>query len=220
MFNKYLNRAIMITSLGTLGFATISLAENKIANKEPDTLKDIHLHRLEHRLAVNLKNLETVDLPKSRQPKPVSIHAIKIIKEFEGFESQAYIDTDGRPVIGYGLANINNKPVKIGDRITLNQAEAELNKQLQKIQQELDQTVKVKLSDRQKSALASLAFNVGVKFIQDSTLVSKLNAGDYHGAANEFLRWDKANIQGSYLQLPGLTRRRQAERQLFLEQNG
>ncbi|BAZ43379.1 putative lysozyme [Chondrocystis sp. NIES-4102] len=219
MLNKYLNRAIIITSLGTLGFATISLAENKIANKEPDTLKDIHIHRLEHRLAVNLKNLETVPL-KSAQPKPVSIHAINIIKEFEGFESQAYIDTDGRPVIGYGLANINNKPVEIGDRITLDQAEAELNRQLLKIQQELDQTVKVKLSDRQKSALASLAFNVGVKFIQDSTLVSKLNAGDYHGAANEFLRWDKANIRGSYLQLPGLTRRRQAERQLFLEQNG
>jgi GH24 family phage-related lysozyme (muramidase) len=75
----------------------------------------------------------------------------------------------------------------------------------------------VELSDRQLSALVSLAFNVGVDFVKNSTLIEKLNAGDYNGAANEFLRWDKANIEGSYVQLPGLTRRRQAERQLFLE---
>ena len=91
--------------------------------------------------------------------------------------------------------------------------------QLQEIYQELDKIVQVNLSDRQLSALASISFNVGINSIKDSTLVKKINVEDYAGAANEFLRWDKANLQGSLVQMPGLTRRRQAERQLFLKFN-
>ncbi len=84
-------------------------------------------------------------------------------------------------------------------------------------QQELDKAITVDLSDRQLGAIASLSFNVGVSHIGNSTLVRKVNAGDYTGAANEFLRWDKADVRGRLVQLPGLTRRRYAERQLFLQ---
>jgi len=69
------------------------------------------------------------------------------------------------------------------------------------------------------SALASISFNVGINSIKTSTLIRKVNAKDYAGAANEFLRWDKANLRGRLVQMPGLARRRQAERQLFLEQS-
>ena len=226
--NKYFDSAIVITSICSLGLATLLTTQDTIAYPESDTVKDIQLERLDHSLAVNLKDLETVTpptnaditkTPQEPQPKPISATTINLIKEFEGFESQAYIDTDGTPVIGYGLSKIAGEAVQLGDRISPKQADTALNTQLQKIQQKLDRVVKVKLSDRQLGALASLSFNVGVNSVENSTLVKKLNTGDYAGAANEFLRWDKANIRGRLVQMPGLTRRRQAERQLFLHQN-
>ena len=72
------------------------------------------------------------------------------------------------------------------------------------------------MNESQLSALASISFNVGVGAIKKSTLLRKINAEDYTGAANEFLRWDKANMRGRLVQLPGLSRRRAAERDLFL----
>jgi len=204
-------------------------AEDAIPYEQPKMVKDLQLQRLDNSLATNLKNLETANpivLPQPKpQPKqkpaalPVSPHAIDLIKEFEGFESQAYIDTDGTPVIGYGLSKINGKPVQMGDLISAKKADLVLNNQLQVIQTALDKAISVDLSDRQLSAIASLSFNVGVDFIGESTLVRKLNAGDYDGAANEFLRWDKADVRGQLVQMPGLTRRRQAERELFLERD-
>lgn len=150
-------------------------------------------------------------------PLPISAKVVDLIKEFEGFETQAYVDTDGTPVIGYGLSKIAGKSVQIGDRISPLEADKALNAQLQEIQRQLNSSVKVKLTEAQLGALTSLSFNVGVDSVKQSTLVKKLNVGDYTGAANEFLRWDKANVEGSLVQLPGLTRRRQAERQLFLQ---
>lgn len=202
-----------MTSICSIGLATMSIAEDIVSYEPSDTVRDIQLQRLEHHLTTHLDNSETSQL------RPVAAEAINLIKEFEGFENQAYIDTDGTPVIGYGLSKIADKPVQIGDCISVKQADAALKQQLKIIQQELDQVIKVKLSDRQSSALTSLAFNVGVDFVQNSTLIEKLNTGDYKGSANEFLRWDKANIGGELVQIPGLIRRRQAERQLFLGQN-
>ncbi len=60
-----------------------------------------------------------------------------------------------------------------GDRISAQQPDVTLNIQLQAIQQELDRVIKVELSDRQLSPLASLAFNVGVDFLKNSTLINK-----------------------------------------------
>lgn len=157
--------------------------------------------------------------PSHAQPQPIPKKAIELIKEFEGFAEFAYIDTDGTPVIGYGLSRIKGKSVKMGDRISATQADVALKEELRKIQQQLKSKVTVELNDSQLSALASLSFNTGVNSIAESTLLRKLNAGDYNGAANEFLRWDKANVRGKLVRLPGLTRRRQAERQLFLDKS-
>jgi GH24 family phage-related lysozyme (muramidase) len=153
---------------------------------------------------------------KAPSPKAIPTQALQLIREFEGFKELAYIDTDGTPVIGYGLSKINGKQVQIGDRISTVKAEASLKAQLHAIRQTIESEVKVKLNDNQLSALTSLAFNVGVDALENSTLIRKLNAKDYAGAANEFLRWDKANVGGRLLSLTGLARRRQAERQLFL----
>jgi lysozyme len=214
----------MLTSVCSLGLTTISMAESKIYEPKMahKVVKDLQLERLNHSLNVDLKKAESsyiAPTPIKPQTKPVSKIAINIIKEFEGFKDYAYIDTDGTPVIGYGLSRIGGIPVQIGDRISSTQADAALKAHIREIHRELDGAVKVDLSDRQLSALTSLAFNVGVDSVKSSTLVEKINVKDYVGAADEFLRWDKANLQGALVQMAGLTRRRTAERQLFLGQS-
>jgi lysozyme len=72
--------------------------------------------------------------------------------------------------------------------------------------------VRAPLTQGQFDALCSFVFNVGLGHFGSSTLLKKLNAGDYAGAASEFLRWDKASGKS----LPGLRERRSAERQRFL----
>ena len=219
--NKYIDGAIVLTSVCSLGLTTISIAESKIYEPSNKIVKDMQLQRLDNSLAINLRNAETYSTPTpvKPQPKPVSDIAVNLIKEFEGFKDYAYIDTDGTPVIGYGLSRIDDQPVKIGDRISPKEAEIALNNHLQEIHRELDQLLKVNLNEQQLSALASISFNVGIGSIKESTLIKKINQEDYAGAANEFLRWDKANQGGRLVQMPGLTRRRSAERQLFLEQS-
>lgn len=217
--NKYFDSAIALTSICSVGLATLSFAEDTITYRQPETVKNIQLQRLDNSLADNLKTLEPVKPTKSKKlvSQPVSSTAVNLIKEFEGFEERAYIDTDGTPVIGYGLSRVQGKPVQLGDRISHQEANLALNSQLQTIKLELDRAINVDLSDRQLGAVASLSFNVGVDSIKNSTLVKKINRRDYAGAANEFLRWDKANVRGRLVQLPGLARRRAAEKQLFLQ---
>ncbi|EDH9820259.1 TPA_asm: lysozyme, partial [Salmonella enterica subsp. enterica serovar Typhimurium] len=77
---------------------------------------------------------------------------------------------------------------------------------------DVSRLVKVKLTQGQFDALVSFAYNLGARTLSSSTLLRKLNSGDYAGAADEFLRWNKAG--GKVLN--GLTRRREAERALFL----
>ncbi|MEM8676196.1 MAG: lysozyme [Cyanobacteria bacterium P01_G01_bin.67] len=219
--NKYIDGTIVLISVCSLGLTTISIAESKISEPSNDIVKDLQLQRLDDSLAINLRNAETIIPPEEIEPQqqPVSEIAVNLIKEFEGFKDYAYIDTDGTPVIGYGLSRIAGKPVSIGDRIDQTQAHAALMEHLEEIHRELDPVLKVNLNEQQLSALASISFNVGVNSIKNSTLLRKINAEDYAGAANEFLRWDKANLRGRLVQMPGLARRRQAERKLFLEQS-
>ena len=216
--NKYLDSAIILTSICSLSLTPLSVAETKYQTSS-SIVQDLQLQRLNDSIAIDL-NIETATNSISPpEPPPVSDIAINLIKEFEGFESQAYIDTDGTPVIGYGLSKIAGKPVRLGDRISPERADAALKSHLLEINQELAKIVKVKLDEHQKSALASIAFNVGINGIKNSTLIKKINNHDFAGAANEFLRWDKANMRGRLVQLPGLTRRRSAERQLFLDRS-
>ena len=143
--------------------------------------------------------------------------ALAIIRKFEGFREQAYVDTDGTPVIGYGLSKVDGRKVQLGDTISVAKADAVLSKQLLELEEQIKSMVTVELNSKQLSALSSFAFNVGIYGLESSTLLKKLNVGDYAGAANEFTRWDKATIRGRKVTLAGLTRRREAEKQLFLK---
>ena len=72
------------------------------------------------------------------------------------------------------------------------------------------------LTEPQLGALVSFTFNIGAARLQTSLLLRRLNQGDRAGAADQFLAWDKAHVNGVSVVLPGLAARRAAERALFL----
>lgn len=143
----------------------------------------------------------------------ISNKGINLIKEFEGCELGAYQDSVGIWTIGYGWTQpVDGKPIRRGmtiDRVT---AERLLKTGVVQYEQAVNQLVKVAINQNQFDALVAFAYNVGVRSLSTSTLLRKLNAGDTAGAADEFLKWNRAGNQV----LPGLTRRREAERALFL----
>jgi len=100
--------------------------------------------------------------------------------------------------------------------ITTPQAEKLLRNDLAWVREVLAKDVKVPLSQPQYDALASFVFNLGGANFRSSTLLKKLNAKDYVGAADELLKWDKQRQNGKMVKLRGLTKRRKEERELFL----
>lgn len=139
----------------------------------------------------------------------ISQKGLNLIKEFEGLELKAYKDSVGVVTIGYGSTGPH---VSMGMTITEAQAEALLKSDVARFEQGVHDLIKVPLTQSQFDALVSFSFNLGLGNLKSSTLLRKLNSLDYSGAANEFTRWNKAG--GAVLK--GLTRRREAEKALFL----
>ncbi|HHY6391017.1 TPA: lysozyme [Salmonella enterica] len=138
---------------------------------------------------------------------------IALIKEFEGCKLTAYQDSVGVWTIGYGWTQpVDGKPIRAEMTIKQETAERLLKIGLVSYESDVSRLVKVGLTQGQFDALVSFTYNLGAQSLSTSTLLRKLNAGDYAGAADEFLRWNKAG--GKVLN--GLTRRREAERALFL----
>ena len=138
---------------------------------------------------------------------------IALIKQFEGCKLTAYQDSVGVWTIGYGWTQpVDGKPIRAGMTIKQETAERLLKTGLVIYESDVSRLVKVGLTQGQFDALVSFTYNLGARSLSTSTLLRKLNAGDYAGAADEFLRWNKAG--GKVLN--GLTRRREAERALFL----
>ena len=138
---------------------------------------------------------------------------IALIKEFEGCKLTAYQDSVGVWTIGYGWTQpVDGKPIRAGMTINQETAERLLKTGLVSYESDVSHLVKVGLTQGQFDALVSFTYNLGARSLSTSTLLRKLNAGDCAGAADEFLRWNKAG--GKVLN--GLTRRREAERALFL----
>lgn len=139
-----------------------------------------------------------------------------LIKEFEGFEDKAYPDPKkgGAPyTIGWGTTRYpSGMPVKPGDTATKEKAEQYLANDLVKFEAAVTSAVKVPLTQNQFDALVSFTYNLGAGNLNSSTLLKMLNAGDYKGAADQFMRWVSP---GSAVEA-GLRRRRTAERALFL----
>lgn len=143
----------------------------------------------------------------------ISDKGIDLIKQSEGCRLISYKDSRDVWTIGYGWTNpVDGKSFGADMTITEEKADSLLRSGLSQYEKGVESLVKVTINQSQFDALVDFAYNLGVAALADSTLLKKLNAGDYAGAADEFLKWNKAG--GQVLQ--GLTRRREAERSLFL----
>ena len=139
----------------------------------------------------------------------ISDKGIKLLKSFEGCRYTAYRDVGGVLTIGYGHTG---KDVFEGQRIGSDQAENLLRADLARFEDGVNRSVVVDLNQAQFDALVSFTYNVGLGAFTLSTMLQMLNKGDYKGAADQFLRWNK--VKGKVWS--GLTQRRQSERSLFL----
>ena len=144
----------------------------------------------------------------------ISPRGLELIKDFEGFSSTAYLCPAKIPTIGWGNTFYEDgRKVKLGEQISKTDAlkllEVVANRDFA---DKIFPAIKVKVSQSQFDAMVSLAYNIGTGAFLKSTLLKKVNAGDFAGAGEEFLRWNKAGGK----EVLGLTRRREREKQLFL----
>lgn len=140
--------------------------------------------------------------------------SLPIIKSFEGFRAKPYLDMVGVPTIGYGSTYYNDgKKVTLGD-VSISEEEA-TNLLVSRIEKDFLPAVKNNCPGlqtlQQVAALISFTYNLGPAALAGSTLRRKIAAGDFVGAAEEFLKWDMA---GGH-EVEGLKRRRIAEKALF-----
>lgn len=140
----------------------------------------------------------------------INAAGLELIKSFESLRLDAYKDLVGVVTIGFGATGPD---IVEGLKWTPEQANERLQKDLERFEEGVSDALEVDVTDNQFSALVCFAFNVGIGALRGSHLLSKVNSGDMTGAAEEFLRWDRAGGQV----IPGLLRRREAERDLFLQ---
>ena len=141
---------------------------------------------------------------------------LDLVKSFEGCKLTAYRDPIGIWTIGYGTTARAGLGIIPTGGMTITQAEADqlLADGLNKFADQIRPMITADLNDNQFGACVSLAYNVGVYGFGRSTVLEKINDGDYSKAADAILLWNKAG--GKVLK--GLVRRREAERKLFLTQ--
>lgn len=137
---------------------------------------------------------------------------------FESFNPSPYLCPARYWTIGYGSRWLANGRPVTAQTVPIDEPTAAslLLKTVTALDGTLSRLVKVPLSDVQRAALLSWQYNVGTGAVESSTLLRKLNAGYYVGAADELLRWDKATVQGHLVELDGLKSRRGLERAIFL----
>lgn len=133
----------------------------------------------------------------------VSAAALVGIAVHEGWSDRPYLDSVGIQTIGFG----RTAGVRPGEKTTVERELIALLRDAEGRKAAIAECVSVPLHQHELDAYMSLAYNIGTGAFCGSTLVRKLNAGDYAGACREILRWNKAGGRV----LPGLEKRRQAE---------
>tara|TARA_R100000995_G_C3476780_1_gene121411 strand:+ start:90 stop:533 length:444 start_codon:yes stop_codon:yes gene_type:complete len=136
-----------------------------------------------------------------------SAEGIALIKKFEGLELDSYQCSANVWTLGYG----HTQGVAEGDSCSEEEAEIILVNDLKEFETYVNALVDVELDQNQFDALVAWTFNLGPTNLRTSTLLKKLNAGDYNDVPSEIKRWNRAGGQV----LDGLIRRREAEALLF-----
>lgn len=137
----------------------------------------------------------------------IGAEGLALIKQWEGLRLDAYKCVAGVWTIGYG----HTATAKEGMKISQVEAERLLYQDLTDFEAAVSRAVDVKLSDQQFAALVSWTYNVGIRAMQTSSLIRKLNEGDYASVPGELARWNKVNGKPS----KGLSNRRAAEAGLW-----
>ena len=137
----------------------------------------------------------------------ISEYGLDLIKHFEGLELEAYQCAAGVWTIGYG----HTKDVQPGDQWSESHADHMLEVEMEEYENYVNTAVTVPLSQNQFDALVSWVYNLGNGNLTSSTMLKVLNSSDYAGVPAQIKRWNKAG--GKVLE--GLTRRRQAEADMF-----
>ncbi len=149
----------------------------------------------------------------------------ELLARFEGFSSTAYQDQAGLWTIGFGHLIVpgdgfwhpTNNPSGVRE-ISVEDARDLKERDAETAINAVDSCVRVPVSDNQRNALISLAYNIGAGAFCGSSLVRSLNAGDYQAAADWFRVWNKVRdpATGDMIVSAGLVKRREQERELFL----
>lgn len=144
--------------------------------------------------------------------------AVDLIKQFEGFRPNAYLCPANVPTIGYGSTSWGNgQKVKMGEVVSMTTAEKLLLVDLEKRSKFLQG---LKVNQNQFDALISFVYNLGVGAFKGSTLFRKVQENpDDNTIRQEFMKWNKARVAGKLIELKGLTRRRDAEANLYYAEN-
>ncbi len=142
-----------------------------------------------------------------------SMTCINMIKQFEGYSATPYLCPAGVATVGFGSTRYENGMyVRLTDKpITEDRAIAIMKETLKSYEAAVTRYVTVKLNQNQFDALVDFAYNLGNKALLNSTLLKRINEGNFLAANNEFRKWVYANG----IKLQGLVRRREAERILF-----
>lgn len=158
--------------------------------------------------------------------KMAAAAAEKLIRKFEADDNvkrylTAYQDSAGVWTIGWGSIwhyDLKRR-IQPGDRITEEKATEWMKKEISSLQNKIKPFIKVPVNSNEEAALISLSYNIGPGAFRDSTLLRLLNTGAPRTqVADQFLRWDKITdpVTKQKKSLPGLKRRREAEKALFL----
>lgn len=148
--------------------------------------------------------------------RKLNANGIQLIKTFEGFRSKPYLDSVSIPTIGYGATHYAD-----GTKVTMNDHEI-TEVQASQLMEDLlnkefcprvEKLITATISDNQFAACVSLAYNIGTGNFEQSTVLRCTNFKNWNDAAQSFLLWNKAGGKV----LDGLTRRRQAEKDLYLK---
>jgi len=127
---------------------------------------------------------------KAAQGLVLSAAALVGLVMHEGYTDKAVIPVKGDvPTMGFGTTSIHGSPVAMGDTITPPQALVQAMTDIQRFEKNLKACVDVPLAQHEYDAFISFSYNVGESAFCKSTLVKRLNAGDYPGACSELLRW-------------------------------
>ena len=150
--------------------------------------------------------------------RQINDEGLRLIEGFEGLYLHAYhgaADVPGLLTIGYGHTSEAGPPTVVaGQTITKQEADDILRADLSKVEDEVEKLVKVPLNDNQFAAIVSFTFNCGGGALAGSSLLRRLNAGNYASVPDSLMSWVNSNGRRQ----EGLVSRRQREGLLFMSQ--